>query len=195
MADSSKTPELTLEALGLDQEKLAEKLVDRLAQNMLNSIGYDEEGDDWFGTSPFANKLNDMIKDRLDKVVNDLADRHVLPRVNEMVEGLVLQETNQWGEKVGRPITFIEYLTQRAEAYMTEMVDYEGKPKGTNSFPWTGRTTRVAYMIDEHLHYQIEKAMKEALSSANTSIAKGLHKATLQAINEVTSKLKVEVKA
>lgn len=185
--------ELTLESLGLDQDKLADKLVDRLAQNMLTSIGYDADGDEWFGTSPFAKKLNDMVKARLDQVVNDLADKHVLPRVNEMVEGLVLQQTNKWGEKVGQPVTFKEYLCARAEAYMQEEVDYQGKPKGTDSFSWRPRSTRVAYMIDEHLHYSIESAMKDAFTKVNSSIAQGLEKATKQAISEVTSKLTVKV--
>ncbi|TPK14131.1 hypothetical protein [Mesorhizobium sp. B2-5-11] len=188
--------DITLESLGLDQDKLAEKLVDRLAQNMLTSIGYDEDGEDgedWFGTSPFAKKLNTLVKARLDQVVNDLADKHVLPRVNEMVETLVLQRTNQWGEKVGNPVTFKEYLCQRAEAYMQEEVSYEGKPKGTDSFSWRAQGTRVAYMIDKHLHYSIESAMKDAFQSVNTSIAKGLEVATKQAISDVTSKLKVTV--
>lgn len=186
--------EITLEALGLDQEKLAEKLVDRLAKNMLESIHYDADGDEWFGTSPFAKKLNDMITARLNAIVLELGDKHVLPRVEAMVEGLVLQQTNQWGEKVGKPVTFIEYLTQRAEAYMQEMVDYQGKPKGTDSFSWSGRSTRVAYMIDKHLHYSIERAMQGALADVNNSVAKGLEEATKIAINEVTSKLKVTVK-
>lgn len=191
----TKMPELTLEALGLDQDKLADKLVDRLAQNMLTSIGYDEEGDEWFGTSPFSKKLNDLVRARLDKIVNDLADKHVLPRVNEMVEGLVLQQTNQWGEKVGKPITFIEYLTQRAEAYMTEEVDHDGKiKKESNSSFYRGRSTRVAYMIDKHLHYEIERAMKAAFQNVNSAVAEGLHAATMKAITEVTSNLKVDVK-
>jgi hypothetical protein len=134
-----------------------------------------------------------MVKARLDQVVNDLANKHVLPRVEAMVEGLVLQQTNQWGEKVGKPITFIEYLTQRAEAYMTEDVNYEGKPKGTDSFSWSKRSTRVAYMIDKHLHYSIEQAMKAALASVNNSVAAGLEEATKTAIREVTSKLTVKV--
>lgn len=188
------TTELTLESLGLDQEKLAEKLVDRLAQNMLTSIGYDADGDEWFGTSPFAKKLNNMVRARLDKVVFDLADKHVLPRVNAMVEGLVLQQTNQWGEKVGKPVTFIEYLTHRADAYMQEEVDYEGKTKGEKSnFSWSKRSTRVGFMIDKHLHYSIESAMKDALSKLNASVAKGLHDATLTAIKGVTDNLKVTV--
>lgn len=187
--------ELTLESIGLDQDKLAEKLVDRLAQNMLTSIGYDEDGDEWFGTSPFASKLNSMVKARLDQIVTELADKHVLPRINEMVESLVLQQTNQWGEKVGKPITFIEYLTQRADAYMQEEVSYEGKTKAeSGSYSWSKRSTRVAYMIDRHLHYSIESAMKAALQNLNSSVAQGLEEATKTAIREVTGKLKVNVK-
>lgn len=186
--------EITLDALGLDQDKLAEKLVDRLAQNMLTSIGYDEDGDEWFGTSAFAKKLNDMVTARLNAIVGELADKHVLPRVNEMVEGLVLQQTNQWGEKVGKPVTFIEYLTQRADAYMREEVNYDGKTKQEDGgFSWSKRSTRVAYMIDKHLHYSIESAMKAALANVNNSVAAGLEEATKTAIREVTNKLTVKV--
>ena len=187
--------ELTLESLGLDQDALATKLVDRLAANMLTSIGYDEDGDEWFGTSPFAKKLNDMVKARLDQVVNDLADKHVLPRVNEMVESLVLQQTNSWGEKVGKPVTFIEYLTQRADAYMQEPLNYNGKTKAEeSSYNWSKSTTRVAYMVDRHLHYSIQTAMENALKTANSSIVNGLQDAVKTALAEVHSKLKVEVK-
>lgn len=189
-------PELTLESLGLDQDKLADKLVDRLAQNMLTSIGYDEDGDDWFGTSPFAKKLNDMVKARLDKVVSELADKHVLPRVNEMVEGLVLQQTNQWGEKVGKTVTFIEYLTQRADMWMREEVNYEGKVKGENgSFSWNKKGTRVEFLIDKHLQYNIERAMLAAVGEAHKSITEGLKEAVNIKLGQIAVQLKTEVKA
>lgn len=189
------TSELTLESLGLDQDKLAEKLVDRLAQNMLTSIGYDEDGGDWFGTSPFARKLNDMVKARLDQVVNDLADKHVLPRVNEMVEGLVLQQTNQWGEKVGTPVTFIEYLTQRAEVYMQEPVNYEGKTqKESGSYGWSKAQTRITHLVEKHLHYSIDSAMKDALKIANSAIATGIEQTVKTKLSEITQGLSVAVK-
>lgn len=189
------TAELTLESLGLDQDSLATKLVDRLAQNMLTSIGYDADGDEWFGTSPFARKLNDMVKARLDSVVNDLADKHVLPRVEAMVEGLVLQQTNQWGEKVGSPVTFIEYLTHRADVWMREEVNYDGKTKGENGgFSWTKKGTRVAYLIDRHLQYNIENAMKAALCEANKSIVAGINEAVKIKLGQIAVQLKTEIK-
>lgn len=186
--------ELTLEQLGLSQETLAEKLVDKMAHNLMTSLQYDPDGDEWYGDSAFAQKLNKLVKDRLDKIVTELADKHVLPKVNDIVENMVLTETNRWGEKTGKSVTFKEYLVQRAEAYMQEDVDYQGKPKGTDSFSWSKRSTRVAYMIHQHLHYEIEAAMKTALANVNSAVAKGLHEATKTAINDVTSKLKVDVK-
>lgn len=185
--------ELTLEALGLDQEKLAAKLVDRLAQNMLTSINYDEDGEEWFNTSPFSKKLDQLLKARLDQIVTDLADKHVLPRVNEMVEGLVLQQTNQWGEKVGSPVTFTEYLVQRADAYMREEVNYNGKTRAEDSYSWSKHTTRIAYMVHQHLHFSIERAMKQALNDANSSITGGLENAVKLALAEAQAKLKVTV--
>lgn len=186
--------ELTLEQLGLSQDALADKLVDKLAHNLMTSLHYNEDADEWYGDSAFAHKLNKLVKDRLDKIVTELADRHVLPKVNDIVENMVLTETNRWGEKTGKSVTFKEYLVQRAEAYMQEDVDYQGKPRGTDSFSWTKRSTRVAYMIHQHLHYEIEAAMKKALADVNSAVANGLHEATKTAINQVTSKLKVDVK-
>jgi hypothetical protein len=186
--------EITLEALGLNENTLAEKLVDKIALNLMTSLHYDDADGEWRGSSPFAKKLDNLIKSRLDKIVNDMADKHVLPKVNELVEGLVLQETNKWGEKTGNPVTFIEYLTQRADAYMTEPLNYQGKTKAEDSFSWSKSTTRIAFMIDKHLHYSIDTAMKAAFASANSSIASGLRDATLIAINDVAAKLKVDVK-
>lgn len=185
---------ISLESLGLSQEALAEKLVDRIAENLLTSIDYDEEGGKWCTSSPFAKKLDRLVKDRLDQIVNDMAEKHILPKVNTIVEGMTLQETNKWGEKRGQTLTFKEYLVQRAEAWMAEPVSYDGKPKGTDSYSWKAKSTRVAHMIHEHLHYEIERAMKTAMASANTSIAKGLNEAVRIQINQIAAKLKVEVK-
>lgn len=186
--------ELSLENLGLTQEDLATKLVDRIAENLLTGLKYDEDGGEWRSDSPFAKKLDKLIKDRLDTIVNDMANKHVLPVVTSLVENLVLQATNKWGENRGAPVTFKEYLVQRAEAWMTEQVDYQGKAKGTDGYRGNARGTRVSFMIHQHLDYEIQTAMKAAFATSNASIAKGLHEAVRIALNEVLTKLTVEVK-
>lgn len=187
--------ELTLESLGLDQDKLIDRLVDKIATNLMTSLHYDEDDNEWRGSSGFAQKLNGLIKARLDEIVNDMANKHVLPKVTEMVEGLVLQQTNQWGEKTGKPVTFIEYLTQRADAYMTEKVSYDGKSKNeAGGFSWSGTQTRISHLIEKHLHYSIENAMKDALKTVNSAVATGLAETAKLKLAEITAGLKVEIK-
>lgn len=184
---------LTLAQLGLTEETLADRLVDKLAKAMLESLQYDEESGEWYGESAFAKRLSARVADQLNSVVDTLAEKHILPRVAEMVETLTLQETNKWGEKLGKPLTFVEYLTQRADAWMREDVDYQGKTKGQDSFSWKKSGTRVEYMIDKHLQYQISDAMTKAVSAANKSIVEGLQSAVNIKLGEIKVQLDTKI--
>lgn len=184
---------ITLESIGLSQEALAERVVEKLVEGLTTSLDYDEDGE-FRSASPFAKKLNRMVKDRLDALVNDMGEKHILPRVTEMVENMVLQETNRWGEKVGQPVTFIEYMTQRADAWLREEVDHDGRTKRQDSFSRRAYGTRVQHMIDQHLQYTVSAAMENAVKGANQSIVGGLKEAVSIALNDVAAKLKVEVK-
>jgi uncharacterized membrane protein YheB (UPF0754 family) len=187
------TDTLTLDALGFTREELAERIINTAADRLLVSYECDEDGEEYPAESRLAVQLQTLIKKRIDEQVTALADKHVLPHIAEFVETYSLQATNQWGEARGTKVSFTEYLIQRAEAYMTEQVNYDGKPKGTDSYNWAGRSTRVAYMIDKHLHYSIETAIKKALAELNSNVAKGLADATKLSIGEALEKLKVQV--
>lgn len=185
---------ISFEALGISKEELTEKLLDRLAEDFATEIVWDEDGDPVRQRSSMARKLRDQIATQIDASVKALGEQHVIPRVSEMIEGLVLQKTNEWGERAGNPVTFIEYLTQRAEAFLSEPVDFRGEPKtSSNSYDWRKATTRIAFMIDRHLHISIETAMKRALADANASIAAGLNEAVKVSLANATAKLKVAV--
>jgi hypothetical protein len=112
-----------------------------------------------------------------------------------MIDNLVLQKTNSWGEKVGKSVTFVEYLIEQAHGYMTEKVDSSGKTKEeSGGYSFSGTQTRVAHMIHRHLHFNIETAMKEALATANGSIIKGLEETVKLKLAEILAVLKVTVK-
>lgn len=185
---------ISFEALGISKEDLTEKLLDRLVEDFTTEPTWDENGTETRRGSTMAAKITTQIKDHIDATVRRLGEEHVLPRVTELIEGLVLQTTNSWGEKTGKPVTFIEYLTQRADAYVREEVNYEGKTKADDSYNWRKHTTRVAHMIDKHLQFSINTAMTKALADANSSIAVGLAEAVKHSLAEATAKLKVEVK-
>lgn len=185
----------TLEALGFSKDEIANRIIDRAVAQLLSATDEDEDGYSYGVPSTFAAQIDKVIREKIDAAVVKAGDEVIAPRISELVTGHTMQATNQWGEARGEKITFTEYLVQRASAYMTEQVNYEGKAKGTDSYSWTAKGTRVAYMIDKHLHYHIDTAMKKALQDANNSIAKGLNEAVRVAISNLTVNVKTEVKS
>ena len=164
-----------LESIGLDPEELQERVIERIADQALTSIGIDEWGDEHDRPSSLSAKLDKRVKEHIDNAINRLAEEHVLPNVSTYIENLTIQETNKWGESKGKELTFIEYLVERAEAYLREQVDHSGKGKGeSGSYSWHGCQTRITHLVHEHLQYSISSAMKDALKVANGAIAKGI---------------------
>jgi hypothetical protein len=173
----------------MDQAELQERVIAGLVTKILG------ERDDDFPHGEVMKEVNERIEEAVNAKVKAVADEFVLPRIEVLIEGFCLQKTNEWGEKVGEEMTFTEYLIKRAEFYLTEKVDYDGKPKGArDSYSWKASGTRVAHMIDKHLHYEISRAMKEAVGAANETLAEGLEAACRIKLGEISSRLQVEVK-
>ena len=185
--------QISLEELGLNEDSILERLVSRLEEQLLTDVAYDEDGEEYRPKSKFTRDLEKMIQERLAAAIDQLAEKHVTPHVTRLLEGAVLQKTNSWGEKIGEPVTFTEFMVQRADAWMREEVNYNGKAKGEDNFSWRKKGTRVEYLIDEHLQYHIERAMKEALGNANKSIVEGLKEAVNAKLQQIAVALKVDV--
>lgn len=178
---------IDIESLGFTKEELQNRVLDRLCERI--------EGDNIVDGETFATKLNAIVKKQIDATVTALAEKHILPNVAAYIETLCLQETTKWGEKRGEKLTFIEYLTSRAEAYLREEVNHAGKAKNeTDGYSWNKSQTRIAHMVNQHLHYSIETAMKDAVSAANSAIVEGIEKTVKIKLEEISKTLKVTVK-
>lgn len=175
--------ELTLESLGLSRDEIFARVVDRISELAM---------EDW--NDEMDKVLQAQVMEKVNAAVETIAGRHVLPNVAAYVEALCLQETNKWGEKRGAPVTFVEYLVQRAEAYLTEPVDYAGKPKSGGEYHWKASQTRVSHLVHEHLQYSIQQAMTRALKDANSAIVGGIEEAVKIKLNQVADSLKVVAK-
>ncbi len=187
--------ELNLESLGFKKEEILQKVVEQVADRVLEGKYYDPENDE-DGVMPtrFAKDIEKKILERIDAAVSALADKHVLPNAATYVENICLQETNSWGEKTGTKMTFIEYLVKRAEKYLTEQVSFDGKAKTeSNGYSWTASQTRITHLVHQHLHYSIETAMKQAVQEANSAIARGIHETVRLKLNEIATSIKVAV--
>jgi hypothetical protein len=183
--------ELSFEILGIEREELIDRVVEKIADRALQDWSVSSDGGR--ACKSFAALIEDRVVDATNRAIEEIAARNVLPNVASYVENLCLQETNKWGEKTGKKQTFVEYLVARAETWITEPVDYQGKPKGTDSFSWHARGTRIAHMIHEHLDLNIRLAIKGALEDLNNSVAKGVRDTVMIQIREVLNRLKVKV--
>lgn len=187
--------EITLESLGLTKKALEEKVIEIAVEKLLSGVTYDEDGNVDYIDSKLQEKMKKLIKERIDETVNIFAEKNVLPKVSEYIETINLQETNTWGEKKGEPLTFIEYLLKRAEAYMCEEVDTDGnsakdcKRRGRSFYG--SKHTRLAYMVDKHLYISIETAMKQALKDVDSIIAEGLCETVKIKLKEIQEKISI----
>ncbi len=176
---------LDLTELGITAEELRQRVVDKIAGDLMSDECFEAD---------LERKVSKMLKEKVDAAVEDLGDKVVGPRVAEMIEDLCLRETNRFGEQVGKTLTFTEYLVARAEAYMTEPVNFQGNTKAQDSYSWKPNTTRVAYMMDEYLQYNIKTAMEKAFQSANSRIAEGITAAVKLSLTQVLGGISATVK-
>ncbi len=187
--------ELSLAALGITQEDLQQRVVDQIVAQVMSTEYSDEDGEAVFRTSEFAKGLDAAVKERINAQVAKIAEQHVLPKVGEFVESICLQETNKWGEKTGRKMTLTEYMAERADAYLREQVNFDGKSKTEgDSYSWRGTQTRITHLVHQHLHYDVERAIKEGLTNANKVIGDGIRQTVALKLAEVSNALKIEVK-
>lgn len=183
---------VTLEDLGLSQEELQDRVIESLCDKLLKDSWFDEEEGATSRPSSFREKLDKEIQRRIDEGVSRVADRGF--DAQNAIESLCIQKTNQWGEKTGQPMTFVEYLVHRAEAWMEEPVDYNGKAKISGDYRWKQSSTRMAYAVDKYISHHIETAMKQVIQDGNKILVGGLQATIKAKLAEIAEALNVTVK-
>jgi hypothetical protein len=187
-----------LQAIGLTQEEIQRRVIDRIVAELMEEEAghYDEDtGQSYKETraSQLERELRKTVQTRIAEQVIAVADAHLTPRIREIIESTKLQATNKWGEKQSEPMSFCEYLVKRAEAYMTEEVNLQGKTRGERDHDFKGVQTRIAYMVHCDLYNAVHKAVQEALTSANTMFAKSLQDMVNAKLAEVAGAIKLSM--
>ena len=178
-----------LQELGFTKDELEQKVVQKIADDLLLEYGYESEtGETVTDDSRLARKFHEIIKKHVDRQINKMAEEYVVPHVREIIESVALQATNEWGEKKGKSKTFIEYLTESATAYLMQPVDYEGKA----DFNYSAKNqTRLVHLVHKHLHYSIDSAMKDAVEQVKKQLGPALEETCKLKLGEIASTLRV----
>ena len=188
----------TLEALGLDTTELGNRIVDQAVQALLSSTGFNPDSEEEYSCeSQFKREIHQRVKDAVDAKITAIAEEHLIPRIGEMIETADMRQTNRYGEPTSPSLTFKEYIASRAEAYMSEDVDYNGKSKSESgdSYNWRTNGPRLTVLMRSYIRDTLEKSAKAAVADVNKVIAKNIEKAAVDAIHATASSIKVQVSA
>jgi hypothetical protein len=192
---------IDLSALGLTPEILREQIitraVDRIVTISLNGPGDDLDEDNEYAAVDLPNVatlVQKQVAAHVEKITSRIGDEIVAPKVESLIETLTFTKTSQWGEPKAEPKTWREMLVEKAEGYLSEPVNYDGETKSQGSHNWRHHTTRVAHLVEKHIQYEIDKAIKAALADANSKIAGGILGAVRLSLQEALGKLSVTTK-
>jgi hypothetical protein len=178
---------MNLADLGITPEDLREQIIERAAQKVLESYE-----DDY--SERIIALLQKTVRNDIDSAVTKLIGDTIEPKVIELVENMTFQKTNGYGEPKAPPETWREYLERRATEWLGEAVNYEGKTQSQNQFgSWSKHSTRVTFIVEKHLQYEISRQLTEAVKVANERIVGGLQEAVKIALADIGAKLKVQV--
>jgi hypothetical protein len=188
----------TLKALGVSPDELAERIVDQAVETLLSFTGYNEDGEKTGSyASRFRKEIEARVQASVDAKITALAAEHIVPKVGEMIESANMRRTNQYGEPVSAPMTLKEYIAHRAEVYMSEPVNYNGKSKNEESESYNFRVEgpRLTVLMRMYIRETLEKHAKAAVTDVNQVIAKSIQKSAVDAIAAASAALKVSVSA
>lgn len=188
--------ELTCEQLGITKDDIAERVAAKIASSMLTE--YSTEFDDETGEevpvekpSPFRTLVKKRVDAKITEAVDSIAEKVMSGDLEEKLESLTFPQTNSYGEPKRDPLTLREFIARRADSYLTEKVDYQGRT-GYNA---SGQDRiRVVWMLEQFLNERIKEEMTRSLASANAQIANGIAAAVKESLADITRRIKAEVK-
>lgn len=188
----------TLESLGISPDELGNRIVEQCVETLLNSTGFNPDTEEETRyESHFKREIESRIQKAVDEKIAALAAVHLIPRVGEMIEKADMRKTNTFGEPKGPSMSFKEYIASRAEEYMSENVDYNGKSKAEDggNYNWRSEGPRLTVLMRCYIRDTLEKHAKKAVTDVNKVIAKNIETAAREAITAAAASLKVSVDA
>lgn len=182
--------------LGITKEELQDRIVQRIADNTLNSMFVDDEGNvHERADSKFKQKASDMIASAIDAGVRQMIDKYVASNLSGTLLNLSFQKTNNYGEKKGEPQTLMEFIADSINTYLKEQVDKDGKSKPHDSYGWKPEGTRAYWLVNKSIRDNMHEAINTTLKDSNTTIADAISEAVKMNVQAFTKQFKVSYPA
>ena len=156
--------------------------------------GMDEEEYRYVERQALESKLHALMQEHIDKMIADIAEEHVLPKVEQLIEGLTFQKTNTWGEPKAPPETVREYITRVAQGYLSEEVNHHGKTKKQDGYNWSAHSTRLLWSIERHVKWHLDESVMGATKNLQDTFANQVSKLVNDLMRNMQVTLVADVK-
>jgi hypothetical protein len=190
---------IDLKSIGITEEELQQRVVDAIVNRMLSSTAFNyDEGQSFTTASPVYRKIQESIKSAIDAKFDMFFESHVCPLVGTKIDDLVIQKTNEWGEKRGEPVTFLEYLIEQAEKHLNEPLDARGRTRSQcaatrDSFNPVRGSTRLANAIDQKIAMHLEQCVTIVVRDATDKVGTAMQDVLKNALETAKDKIKVKI--
>ena len=191
-----------VEQLGISNDELIERAVNKIAEDFLNIDASGMEDDPEEEESAYTTqkrigkKLKEMMASYFDAEFQKYAAQHVQPTVEETVREWTFRETNTWGESKGNPKTLGEYLENKCNDWLKEKVDASGrteKEARSYSGQWREAGNRISILISAEVSKHISAAMTDIMKHSSVILADAMKDAVdakMLAVKESVLKVK-----
>lgn len=157
---------MNLQDLGITNEDLVNRLVERLAEGLLDN---DET---------FADRVHRSVQERIKEQTEWIAHGIAKEEIERQVKAVIdapWQESTSWGEKRGEPKTFRELVNEKIAATLIRRVDSNGR------LLEYGEGQKL---IDFLIRSQVEATVKDEIKTAVTAAATAARNEVLGKVNE-----------
>lgn len=161
-----------LEQLGISNEELVNRLIQKLADEILSDTVCDciEQRLD--------NQQNKAINEAVEKIISE----KVIPFVESGVESAMVKVPSVGDEFV--QLTISELAHNRANAFLNEDVDRIGKPRAKDSWNWGSVGTRLEYLIDKCVQKHVASELPRFIEIEAERISDEFIKQAKQAVSD-----------
>lgn len=175
------TPEL-LQALGMDPATIRDQVIDAIVARVMGDGEY------------YKSELAKQVQKQVDAHAAAYFKKVIGPITKEMVEKVDFPETNRYGEPKGARLTLREHLAKRAETYLSEPVDSNGKAAWERGSSYDMKHTRLVHLVRDHFRYTMQGLVEKLMTEANRQLAGGIEGSVKLTLESILKNFKVTTK-
>lgn len=187
--------EFNFSALGISTAELEEKIVDKAVETILDRIGYEPDtGADTVENTELCRILQERLAARVQDLVDGVVEEHLMGQAREMIEGVLIKRTNEFGEEKAEPATLQEYIAHRLERFMNEIVNSKGERVYRDDYVRYDRSTRLEYLISEEFGRKFKEVIQELVQQTNSAMIGSLKTSFENILTGLVKNMKIVLK-